>query len=398
MLIKLYKNAYSGLPKNIWLLSVVMLINRSGTMVVAFLALYCTQQLHTTVQQAGIAMAFYGVGAIIGAMLGGKLSDKFGYKNVQAASLLLAGLVFITAAFIVDFYSFCIAIFLLASINESFRPANTSAIAANSTPENRTRSFALIRLAMNLGWSIGTAIGGFVCHIDYRLLFWIDGGTSIAAGVAFILLKFNDGRRSAISTRTTAITDEKDLDPYKNKPFIYFILGTLIYTFCFFQLFSNIPLFYKQGLRLDEFIIGIVMALNGILIVLTEMLLIKSIEHKHSKKKIIVSGTFGMAIFYAVCSIYGFANVFIVSFGGMLIITFAEMLSLPFMNSYYLSYAGKSNTGKYAAIYSMSWSVGQILAGYAGSYIISNYGFGQLWMTCCLLSLICVLVYYRVIK
>lgn len=398
MLIKLYRNAYSGLPKNIWLLSLVMLINRSGTMVVAFLALYCTQQLHTTVQQAGIAMAVYGVGAIIGAMLGGKLSDKFGYKNIQTASLLLAGLVFIAASFITNFYAFCFAVFLLASVNESFRPANTSAIAANSTTENRTRSFALIRLAMNLGWSVGTTIGGFVCHIDYRLLFWVDGGTSVAAGLVFMLLKFNTEKNKNDKKTAAQIVDEKDIDPYKNKPFIYFILGTLIYTFCFFQLFSNIPLFYKQGLKLDEFIIGIVMALNGILIVLTEMLLVKSIEHKHSKRKIIVAGTLGMALFYVVCSIYGFANVFLVSFGGMLIITFAEMLSLPFMNSYYLSYAGKSNTGKYAAIYSMSWSVGQILAGYAGSYIISHYGFTQLWVVCSVLSLLCVFVYYKVIK
>jgi len=131
------------------------------------------------------------------------------------------------------------------------------------------------------------------------------------------------------------------LAPIKQAIYL-FILGTLIYTFCFFQLFSNLPLFYKKGLQLDEFLIGIIMAMNGVFIVLIEMLLVKSIENKFSKKRIIIVGTTGMALFYAVNSLYGFTNVFIIGFGGMFIITIAEMLSLPFMNSYYLGYAGKT--------------------------------------------------------
>lgn len=398
MLIKIYKNAYSGLPKNIWLLSLVMLINRSGTMVVAFLALYCTQMLQVTVQQAGIAMASYGFGAILGAVIGGKLSDKFGYKTIQASSLLMAGVIFICTSFITNFYIFCFAVFLLASVNESFRPANTAAIAANCTAENRTRSFALIRLAMNLGWSVGTVIGGFVCHIDYRLLFWVDGGTSLAAGIAFIFIKFNEAPNKTISSGQNMQSVVSDINPYKNKPFVHFILGTLVYTFCFFQLFSNIPLFYKTGLHLDEFIIGLTMALNGIVIAFSEMILVKFFEHRFSKKNIIVLGTFGMVLFYLICSICTVSNAYFVAFAGMLIITFAEMLSLPFMNSYYLNYAGKNNIGKYAGIYSMSWSIGQILAGFLGSYIISNFGFTQLWVLCGILSLICVIIYYKVIK
>ncbi|MFY7965990.1 MAG: MFS transporter [Chitinophagaceae bacterium] len=398
MLIKLYKNAYSGLPKNIWLLSIVMLINRSGTMVIAFLALYCTQHLHTTVQQAGIAMAVYGLGAIVGAIVGGRLSDTLGYKNVQTYSLLIAGILFIATAFLQNYNLFCVFIFLLACANESFRPANASAIAANSTPLIRTRAFSLIRLAMNLGWSIGTTIGGFVCHIDYRLLFWVDGATSLAAGAAFIFLKFSDIAKKDDAVSANKTDEIKDINPYKNKPFIYFILGTLVYTFCFFQLFSNLPLFYKKGLQLDEFVIGIVMAMNGVLIVLIEMLLVKNIEHKHSKKSIIIAGTLGMALFYAANSLYSYFNIFFVAFGGMIIITFAEMLSLPFMNSYYLGYAGKTNTGKYAAIYTMCWSVGQILAGYIGGYVIEHFGFMQLWVSCSILSLVCIGIYYKVIK
>jgi hypothetical protein len=73
---------------------------------------------------------------------------------------------------------------------------------------------------------------------------------------------------------------KEEISPLKNKPFVYFILGTLLYTFCFFQLFTNVPLFYKVGLKLDEQIIGIVMSLNGLLIVMIEMVLVNNIEGK----------------------------------------------------------------------------------------------------------------------
>ena len=392
---QLYKQAFTGLPKNIWLLSLVMLINRSGTMVLAFLTLYCTQQLHQTPKLAGIAIAMYGLGAIGGAFLGGRLSDKFGYKIIQEAALIGSGVLFILTAFITNFHLFLVLIFLLAMVNESFRPANTAAIAANSTPEIRTRSFALLRLAMNLGWSIGTALGGFLSHYNYKYLFFVDGSTSIFAGLIMLTLTFQ-----TIETPKNKENSEDiaEISPLKNKPFVYFILGSLLYTFCFFQLFTNIPLFYKIGLHLDEKMIGFIMSLNGILIVMIEMVLVNNIEGKFSKKVIIVTGTLLMMLFYLMNSGMNLLNAILISFGGMLLITFGEILSLPFMNAYYLKFAGKTNTGKYASIYMMTWSIGQILAGYIGGMIINDFGFPPLWLLCTGFSLLCAVIYFKVIK
>ncbi len=389
---QLYRNSFAGLPKNIWLLSAVMLINRSGTMVVAFLTLYCTEFLHQSPTYGGIAITCYGLGAIIGALIGGKVSDKVGYSVVQTTALIGGGLLFIAASFARDFYLFCILIFLLAAVNESFRPANTSAVAANTTPENRTRAFALLRLAMNLGWSIGTTIGGLLCTINYNLIFWVDGFTSMAAGVSMLFLKFKP------LVKVAELNAVKALSPYRNKPFLIFIIGTLFFTFCFFQLFTNLSLFYKRGLLLNETLIGVILAMNGIIIVMFEMLIIKRIENVYTKRNIIVIGTLGMALFFIISSLGTSIPPLVNAFGGMLLITFSEILALPFMNSYYLSYAGKTNTGKYAAVYTMSWSVGQILAGFIGGIVIDRFGFSWLWSGVALLSLIAAFIYFKVIK
>ena len=140
------------------------------------------------------------------------------------------------------------------------------------------------------------------------------------------------------------------------------------------------------------------MSLNGLLIVMIEMVLVNNIEGKFSKKIIIVTGTLLMVLFYLLNSGMNLINAFLIAFGGMLIITFGEILSLPFMNSYYLKFAGKTNTGKYASIYMMTWSIGQILAGYIGGIIINSFGFPPLWLFCTGLSLLCAFIYFKVIK
>jgi predicted MFS family arabinose efflux permease len=247
---------------------------------------------------------------------------------------------------------------------------------------------------MNLGWSVGTFLGGILSHYDYKLLFYVDGCTSIFAGLIMLTLKF----KTTEIHKNHSEEAKEEISPLKNQPFVYFILGTLLYTFCFFQLFTNVPLFYKVGLKLDEQIIGIVMSLNGLLIVMIEMVLVNNIEGKFSKKSIIVTGTLLMVLFYFLNSGMNLMNAFLIAFGGMLIITFGEILSLPFMNSYYLKFARKTNTGKYASIYMMTWSIGQILAGYIGGMIINSFGFPPLWLVCTGLSLLCAFIYFKVIK
>src|SRR5258706_11244487 len=85
----LYKNAFHGLSRNTWFLSLVMLVNRSGTMVIPFMTMYCTQKLHFTLPQAGTVMALFGGGAMVGAYIGGRITDKLGFYAQQFASLLL---------------------------------------------------------------------------------------------------------------------------------------------------------------------------------------------------------------------------------------------------------------------------------------------------------------------
>jgi predicted MFS family arabinose efflux permease len=372
----LYRGAFSGLSRNNWLLGIVMFINRCGTMVQPFMALYLTKVLHYEVTYAGYAMMCYGVGAVTGGYLGGKLSDKIGFFYVMFGSLFCGGLLFIALSFVKIFLAFCAVTFVLGMVGESFRPANSSAIAYYSSPENRTRSYTVHRLAINLGWGTGLALGGWVAGISYTLIFWVDGLTSIAAGIfLFFFLPKPSKNREQKHEHDNA--QKNSTSAYRDGVYLFFILLVILFSICFFQLSATMPLYYKDVVKLNERGFGFILSINGILIALVEMALIYYLEGKRSGLTYISWGIGLLAFSFLMLNI--FPPLAWVAVASMIILTFGEMLTMPFMNTFWISRSQNHNRGEYAGLYTMAWSVAQIFSPVIGTQIIDHFGYSVLW-------------------
>lgn len=370
----LYKNAFGGLSVNNWYLSLVTLINRSGTMVVPFMTIYCTQQLHFSIAKAGWIMTLFGVGAIAGSYLGGRITDKFGFYKLQLAALVSGGILFILLGYQRTFLSLSICTFFLSLCNESFRPANSSAIISYSTHENRTRSYSLNRFAINLGWSVGGALGGYLASIDYHLLFWVDGCTNILA--ALLLYKLLP-KPEATSIKPESPSITKAASPFRDAGYMAFIAFVVLYAACFFQIFTMQPVFFKSEWLFSEQLIGFLMALNGFTIILFEMVIIHKLEGKRSPLYYTTAGSLITGLGYMLTNMLapGIAAAVIIT----ILIAFGEILTLPFMNTFWIARTTSSNQGQYAGVYSMAWSTAQIISPIVGSLIILNGGYGLFW-------------------
>lgn len=373
--INLYKNAYSGLSRRMWLLAVVMLINRCGTMVLPFMTLYCHHRGYTETQ-GGLAVAIYGVGSLFGAFIGGRLSDTIGFYTMQFVALFGGGVMFIVLGQMDSYLTICICIFLASLINESFRPANSSAVAHYSTAQNRTQSFSLVRLAINLGWGVGSALAGLLASISYNLLFWVDGFTNIAAGVALLIIL--PKVTLAQQHKTTHESTGKSKGPLQDKTFLTFTGFMLLFAICFFQLFTTVPLYFKEGLKLNESSIGLIMSVNGILIALFEMVIVFKLEGKRPYLKLMMYGCLLLAVSYCMLNI-PLAQTFILATAVILMVTIAEITGMPFMNSYYIARTTPANRGQYAAIYTMAWSAAQVIGSLSGTQIAHSLGYSYLW-------------------
>lgn len=372
---RIYRDAYSGLSRQTWLLSLVMLINRSGTMVVSFMTVYIVDKegLGWEVWKAGVVMACFGAGSLLGAFIGGKITDRFGFYSLQIGALLSGGLMFITIAYLRQFVPLCIGIFVLSLCNESFRPANSTAIAYYSTPSNRTRSYSLNRLAINLGFAIGSAIAGILADIDYHLLFWVDGVTNIVAAIVMLMLL------PAVKKQTNATLHhlETNDSPYKDFRYLVFIFMMMLFGICFLQLFSMMSVFFNQQWKLSKSSIGILMSVNGLLIAFIEMVLVYYLEKKRSVLYFIRAGALLTALGYVMVNLV--QGSMLTALIAVILITIGEIFVLPFANNYWVSRSGEHNRGSYAALYTMSWSAAHVIAPTFGSQVIQHAGFTVLW-------------------
>lgn len=381
-----YKTSFSGLSRETWLLSCVILLNRCGYMAVPFMGLYVTQSLHRPESDAGIIISLFGVGAILGATAGGKLTDMFGFRPVQIFSSIIGGAFFLVFAQVNDFTTLCILSLLISFFYDAFRPANFAAIAAYSAPGKETRSYSLNRLATNIGFSFGITMGGIIASFNYKLLFIVDGVVSIAVGIAiFLLLPAVKGFRKAVKEKLVGITVRK---PWKDSLFVKFILLTNIFATCFFLMFRVVPVFFKQEWHIDEATIGLILGVNGAIIALLEMVMISKLENKRSPQFYIITGVLVTGLSFAVLMTPKFLPI-VVALLSVVCFTFGEMFSMPFINTFVIKRSNEFNRGMYAAGFMISWSIAQVVAPMAGFYLAEKFGYNVLFVCMTIMLILC---------
>ncbi len=372
-----YINNFKGFSREIWILTLITFINRAGTMVLPFLSKYLKEDLHFSYSQVGWIMVWFGIGSMLGSWLGGKLSDKIGFYKIMIFSLLVSGLLFFGLQFVTSFEGLCFSMFAIMVVADMFRPAMFVSLGAYAKPENRTRALTLVRLAINLGFAAGPALGGLIImNIGYKGLFWADGATCILAILIFALL-VKERKEVAKSKEEKRLLESNRESVFKDKPFWIFLTTCLITGILFFQLFTTMPLYYKEQFDLSELQTGLLLTLNGIIIFFLEMPIVSYVErNKLNKVKVVSVGCLLMGISLFLMLINTLLGILIIM---MLFMTVAEMFSFPFSNSFALSRAPKGHEGRYMAIFTMSFSLAHILSAKVGMEIIANFGYQSNW-------------------
>jgi MFS family permease len=376
-LARIFKHSFGGLTKQVWLLAATQLINRCGTMVVFFLSVYLKDELHFGYREVGILMALFGIGSFVGTFVGGKLTDKLGHISVMRSSLLLGGLLFVTVSLFTSFWTLAFGLFLMSASAEAFRPANMAAIFHFSTKETYTRSVSLNRLAINLGFSIGPLVGGFLAKFNYSLIFIVDGVTMLCSALLVILLlKPGHGREEEKAKENIVQDSTRHSSPWKDKAFLFFLPLAMIYAMAFFQFFTTMPLYYKGVEHLSEEWIGVLMALNALLVAGVEMILIAQIEHKTSRYNLIALGYGLLLVSYLMLMVFtGYVSLLVIT----VIISFSEMLAMPFMNAFVNDRAHSKSRGQYAAYYGMVWSAAQVFTPILVTQILAIGSYFWVW-------------------
>jgi len=377
-----YRDAFSGLPRTVWLLAIASLVNRSGTMVLPFLTLFLTSKRDFSVIQAGSVLAVYGLGGVAGTYLGGWLSDRVDPRSVMAVSLVLTGAGFLVLGHLQAHAAIFVTIFFLSLVAEAFRPANSTAIGAASPPALRTKSYALYRLAINLGMTLGPAVGGFLAARDYAWLFWADGGTCILAAACLWMFFRRDVRAVDVAEARAAAAAERS--PWRDGPFLALAGLMLLLALVSFQVVSTFPLTLRGLHHFSESRIGLALSVNTLIIVLFEMVLIHRLGAR-DPLKVVAVGTFLFCLGLGLLPLgSGFAYVaFTVA-----VWTTGEMMAFPMLAGITANRAGDASRGRYMAVFTLSFESAFVVAAPAGTWIFQRFGPRVLWNTCGALGLL----------
>lgn len=393
-IVQIYINSYKGLSSASWMLAIVMLINRSGSMVLPFLGVYMTKELHFSQEETGYVLACFGVGSIIGTTVGGWITDKIGNYKVQYLSLLGSIPVFIMLPHFTSVVSLALMMLLQSAVSEMFRPANSVAITMYAKPENITRAFSLNRMAVNLGFSIGPAMGGMLAAVSYALLFYVNATAAFFAAIVFIY--FFKGRKTNKEllleqediSELNEVKDVSNKSPYKDKMFLVYSFFCTLYAIAFLQLLSTLPIFYEKAVGLDEIQIGLILGYSGLLIFLTEMLLVYVAEKYFTIRQTIVYGVMISALGYGMLAFdHGYIAIYI----SMTILCVSEMLAMPFTSTITAMRAGSKNKGAYMGVNGLTFAIGFIISPILGTKVATYLGYDILWLGTTVLVIIAAL-------
>lgn len=356
-------------------------------MVILFLSLYLTQELGWSKIEAGYVFFAFGLGSLVGAWLGGFLSDKVGNYPVMLTSLFLAGVAYIGMAHIFDLHTMIIWAFLTSVSTDIFRAPLYSMTANYTKPENTTRAISLLRLTFNLGVAIGPMIGGFLAAMyGYYWIFLLDGVTCILAGLFMVL--YLKAEPTKITQPSVDEPQAHARSPYFDYKFIAFLFFAMLNMIAFFQIIATVPLFLKEVHLYGEEAVGWFFTANGLLIFILEMPIILKLEENKVVLKAIIYGTVMIAISHFAMNFttLGILSIAIYTF----FVSVGEIISMPFYTSIAVKRSNKTTQGTYIAMCSLMFSLAYIIGPYSGLWLVEHYSWNIMWSIMAGISLVAV--------
>lgn len=374
MLWRVYRSAYAGLPREIWILSAVALVNRSGMMVLPFLTLYLTRSLGFEMGLVGQLLATYGLGAALGVQLGGWLTDRLGSLRVQVAALFLAGPLFLLLGGLQSAAGLTAALFVLSVVCEAFRPASQAALTNHCPPQLRARAFGLYRMAVNVGVTIGPVVGGVLAVRDYSWLFRVNALAWLLSGALLLYLgrgwrplPERDGAPSLVPTVSRS--------PWRDGPFLVAVACSALVSVVFLQTQSTFMVYLGELQSIAEDRIGLLLAINTVMVVLLEMPLIARLPAARPLVWVAI-GSLLTGIGFGLMP-YGSGLLF---FGLTIAVwTMGEILSAPMLSVFVAERSNLTQRGRYMGVFYLSFAMANIAAPLLGTWLWGKFGPNSVW-------------------
>lgn len=261
-----------------------------------------TNNISKVALYGGLLTFSYAIMQFLFAPVLGNLSDKYGRRPVLLFSLLGFGLDYILLAFAPSIGWLFVGR-IIAGITGASMTTASAYIADISTPETRAQNFGMIGAAFGLGFIVGPMIGGLLGEMGPRIPFLVAAGLALlnAAYGYFVLPESLDAsnRRAFEWKRANPISSLKNLSRFPA------VAGLIVSFFLIYvashAVQSNWSYFNIEMFKWTPKMIGISLAVVGVLVSLVQGVLVRFVNPKIGNEKSVYVGlglyTIGLILF-----------------------------------------------------------------------------------------------------
>lgn len=365
------------LPRPAWILVAGNCINWFASFAIVFLALYLTKR-GFSIPEAGGAVAAFGGGGIAAGILAGHLADRYGRRTTMAVSMFASAATILLLYFVHPYPALLVLALAAGLATGTWRPASR-ALMADVVPEGqRITAYALVRFAGHAGFAGGAAVAGFLANRSFFWVFVMDAATSVMFGL-MALLALPEGRR-------TARSEDVERGAYAtiaaDRAFLLLFAASMFVAFIYSQQQTTLPLYVQRIAHLRPADFGLLISLNGLLVLAIELPL-SSLTMRRPPKQMI---GLGFLLFGAGFALTASAHGLLALLGTVAIWTLGEMVSAPVAYAYLADLAPEHLRGRYQGIYELAWGFGGV-AGPAVGALLFTWSVNGLWAVCGALGL-----------
>jgi predicted MFS family arabinose efflux permease len=374
-----FRDTTGGLPRTFWYLWTGTLINRLGSFILIFLAIYLTTVRGFSELQAGLVLGMWGAGGAVGTMVGGVLTDRWGRRPTLLTAHLGAAGMMLALGFARELWLVAAGALLLGTFAEAARPA-FAAMMVDVVPErDRLKAFSLNYWAINLGFACAAVLAGLAAQAGYLLLFVVDATTTLAtATIIFVKVRETRPARAARPHAPAGTPTRGGLAVVlTDRVFLGFTVLNLFAALVFLQHISMLPIAMGQD-GLTPATYGSVIALNGVLIVAGQLFVPRLIRGR-SRSHVLALATIVMGVGFGLTAFADGAWFYALT---VLIWTLGEMLSSPSNSTLIAELSPAAHRGRYQGVFSLSWQIAGASAPILGGLVRQQLGNSALWLGC----------------
>lgn len=340
------------LPAPVPILIVGTFVNKAGSFILPYLTLVLAREFHLPEREAAALVTAYGLGSLVSVVAGGVLTDRLGRRATLLLSLFGSGAVAVVMSRAGSVRAFLPLLLLFGFLADLYRPASSAIISDRLSSAQRASGFAALRVAVNVGFAFGMAIGGLLVDWSWRLLFALDGLTTIAFG-AIVLAKIGETRPAPASADAAA----PGVPMWRDGVFAQTLVSSLGFATLVFSFLTVLPLTVTQRAGYPPWVFGALVGMNGVIIAVFEITAVEALR-SFSRLRVAALGMLLAGVGFAGIGLVMHWAAFLVA---MVLWTVGEILTVPQQMAFVSDWAPPEARGRYLGVYGATWSLGVAL-------------------------------------